>query len=79
MLMPALESPRVQTVIEYSQADEQATMTVRYNGKPYDALENGDALSKSLLVGITAEIAYEAAVVDSYTNALTLVFTGQKG
>ncbi len=77
MLIPALEKPRIQAVIEYAEADARATMTVRFNGSPYDVLEKGDELSRSLLAGITADISYEAVAADDLTNCLTLVF-GEK-
>ena len=78
MLLPELESPHIQAVIEYSEADEQATMTVRYNGAPYDVLEHGDELSRAMLTGNTKDITYDAADVDGFTNCLTLVFTEKK-
>lgn len=74
MLIPVLESPRIQVVIEYAETDQRATMTVRYNGPQYDILENGDALSRSLLMGITADISCETVAVDGFSNCLTLVF-----
>ena len=75
MLLPKLESPHIQAVIEYSEADGQATMTVRYNGAPYDVLERGDELSRAMLMGNTKDISYDAADVDGFTNCMTLVFT----
>jgi len=78
MLIPALEKPRIQAVIEYSEAEEQATMAVRYNGDRYNVLENGDELSRSLLTGITAGLSWEAADEDGFTNRLTLMFGEKK-
>ena len=75
VLLPELESPHIQAVIEYSEADEQATMTVRYNGEQYGVLERGDELSRAMLMGNTKGISYDAAAVDDFTNCLTLVFT----
>ncbi len=75
MLLPKLESPHIQAVIEYSEADGQAMMTVRYNGEPYDVLEHGDDLSRAMLKGNTKDITYDAAAFDDFTNCLTLVFT----
>ena len=77
MLIPALEQPRIQAVIEYAEADARATMTVRYNGEKFDVLENGDELSRSLLTGITADISYTMEDADGFPNCLTLVF-GEK-
>ena len=77
MLIPALEQPRIQAVIEYAEADARATMTVRYNGSQHDILENGDNLSVSLITGITSGISYDATMTGDFPNCLTLVF-GEK-
>ena len=78
MLMPALEAPRVQAVIEYAEADARATMTMRWNGPGYDVLKSEDELSRSLLLGITDDISYDTAAADGFTNCATLVFGERK-
>ncbi len=74
MLMPTLKSPHVHAMIEYSDADARTTMNVRYNGTRQDVLESGDELSRTLLTGITNDIAYEPIADGDYTNSLTLTF-----
>ena len=74
MLLPELETPHIQAVIEYSEADEKATMTVCYNGEQFNVLECGDEFSCSMLTGNTRDISYEPAAVDGFKNCLTLVF-----
>ena len=73
-LIPALEAPHIQAVIEYAEANTQATMTVRYNGPQDDPLRHGDNLSVSLITGITTDISYDATVTEGFPNCLTLVF-----
>ena len=72
MLVPALEKPRIQAVIEYSEAGEQATMTVRYNGPRSDITAEGDALSLALLKGMVSGMRYDAEDSDEYPNRLIL-------
>lgn len=74
MLVPALESPEILTVIEYSGTEDQTTMNVRYNGPRQDIMGSGDGLSRSLLTGITSSISYEAVDDSGLINSLTLVF-----
>ena len=76
MLIPALASPRIQAVIEYSEADERATMTVRYNGEPRDITAEGDELSLTLLRGVAADMRYSALDDAAYPNQLDLTFSG---
>ena len=74
MLLPALEAPHIQAVIEYAQADAQATMIVRYNGPKCNILESGDELSQTLFMGLTNDLSYAATTADDFTNCLTFVF-----
>ena len=74
MLVPALESPHIQVVLEYAEADAQLVMTVYYNGSQQNILETGDELSRSLLKGITNRISYDSGNADEFKNCLTLLF-----
>ncbi len=74
MLISSLKSPHIRVVIEYSEAEEQASMTVHYNGPPQDIFESGDELSKALLQGIAKNISYEAVSDGDFANCLTLAF-----
>ena len=78
MLIPALESPRIQAVIEYAVTDARATMVVRYNGPQCNILENGDELSQSLFMGWTNDMSYSAIAADGFTNCLTFSFEEKK-
>ena len=78
MLIPALSTPHIQMVIEYAEADALSTMTVRCNGSQQNILGSGDALSASLLRGITDDISYGTAKFNASTNYLTLLFREKK-
>ena len=68
LLMPVLTHPRVKAVVEYSEAEESACLTVRYNGPPLNIAGLGDELSLSVLKGIVSGMAYEAIDDGEYTN-----------
>ena len=74
MLMPVLEKPRIQAVIEYAEADGQARMTVRWNGPQENVLERGDGLSRTIFTGLTSQQSYSAIAADGFTNWLEFVF-----
>ena len=73
MLAAVLEHPRIRAVIEYSEADEKATMTLKYNGPAYDVTRQGDPLSLSVLKGIASGMQYGAAAGE-YENQVTMEF-----
>ena len=72
LLLPALQEPRIRFTVEYSQSDEQAEMTVRYNGPQLDITRQGDALSLSVLQSAASELMYEATDAEDYPNRLTV-------
>ena len=58
MLIPALASPDIQAVIEYSEAEESAVLTVRYGGPSFDVTKQGNELSLKVLQSAVSDIAY---------------------
>ena len=58
MLIPTLAQPDIQTVIEYSEAEESAVLTVRYSGPAFDLTKKGDELSLRVLQSAVADMAY---------------------
>ena len=58
VLIPVLKQPSVQAVIEYSEAEESAVLTVRYNGPAYDVTKQGDELSLKVLQSAVSDMAY---------------------
>ena len=57
-LMPALAQPDIQAVIEYSEAEESAVLTVRYGGPAFDVTAKGEELSLKVLQSAVSDVAY---------------------
>lgn len=72
ILIPALTAPDILTIVEYSEAEQTATMTVSYKGPHLDIIKTGDDLSLALLKGMTSGITYEERPKEEYTNRLTV-------
>ena len=75
LLVPALETPKAQAVIEYSEAEARAVLTVRYNGKPFDLPGDGEGLSRTVLKGIAADIRQTAPGGGAVDNRIDLTLT----
>ena len=75
LLVPALETPKAQAVIEYSEAEARAVLTVRYNGKPFDLPGDGEGLSRTVLKGIAADIRQTAPGGGAFDNRIDLTLT----
>ena len=58
MLVPKLETPRVQSICEYSEQAERAEWTISYGGERFDARGLDDDLALAVLKGVTEEIGY---------------------
>lgn len=72
MLLPMLDTPRIQAVCEYSESAETAEWTFSYGGPRLDIPAAGDDLAISLLKGITEEIEYGRNENDELPNRLRL-------
>ena len=78
LLMPVLEKPRIKAIIEYSEAEECASLTVRYNGPRLNITEAGDELSLSVLKGIVSEMEYEPVSDGEYANQVQVKIRPKK-
>ena len=72
MLIPALEHPRIQAVIEYSEADGSADLTVRYNGRAFDVTKEGNELSLKVLRSAVSDMTYAWDENEERPNQATL-------
>ncbi len=72
LLIPALEEPRIRSILEYSEQTETAAWTVRYGGAPFDVTSQNDDLALTVLKGITEGIEYAWNESDDLPNQLTL-------
>ena len=58
ILIPVLAQPDIQTVIEYSEAEESAVLTVHYNGPAFDVTARGEELPLKVLKSAASDMAY---------------------
>ena len=58
LLVPSLEQPAIEAVVEYSEAAETAEWLIRYGGEPYDMTAANDELALSVLRGMAESIEY---------------------
>ena len=58
LLVPAMETPRIQAVCEYSEAEESAEWTVSYGGPRLDVTAEGAGLPVTVLTGVTETMDY---------------------
>ena len=72
MLMPNLQQPDIRTVIEYSEAEESATLTICYNGGPFDVTTQGNDLSLKVLKSTVSEMAYSRQEDEECPNQVVL-------
>ena len=71
--IPALDSNRyIRIVTEYSEENEKAIMTIRYNGAARDITENANELIMKLLRGITSSIRYAQTDSEETANEITV-------
>lgn len=73
LLIPSLDHPRIHVVIEYSEAEQQTVMTVRYNGPQTDITATGDTLSLSVLKGMVSGTDYAVTDSEEYPNELKIL------
>ena len=76
LLIPTLETPRVQAVCEYSEQTEHAEWTFRYAGPRLDITRSGDDLALMVLRGMTERMEYAWDEVAELKNRLNLLVKG---
>jgi len=59
ILLPGLDKPDINAVIEYSEEKDEAVMSVNYNAKDFNHFEDTDDLSLAILKGIVSDIQNE--------------------
>lgn len=72
LLVPSLQSPRIQAVIEYSEETENAVWTIRYGGPRFDELKSADGLALAVLKGTTEEMEYSWTENNELQNQLVM-------
>ena len=72
LLIPEQDNPRIHTVIEYSEAEEKATMSLLYNGPEADIGKAENDLSLSVLKGAVTDMKYSRDELLELPNRLVL-------
>ena len=72
LLIPLLESPRIQAVCEYSEQTELAEWTIHYAGPRVDITRSGDDLALAVLRGMTESVEYVWKESKPMTNSLCI-------
>ena len=70
LLLPSLDNPQVSIVLEYSEAESNTVMTVRYAGPRFNVAESGDTISRSVLQGTAADLRYAFFESEQLPNEL---------
>ncbi|MBR0266246.1 MAG: amino acid ABC transporter ATP-binding protein [Clostridia bacterium] len=71
-LIRVLKDPQIHTVIEFSEADMEAVMTVSYNGPQFDITAKGEVLSMRVLKSIESNMAYTWNKDAEYPNQVQI-------
>ena len=75
ILLPALQDPLIRFILEYSEKDSRITMTVLYNGPPFDPADSENRLSYMMLKGVVSDLRYERPQDGSFANRIDGVIT----
>jgi len=71
-LIPVLEQPSIRVVIEYSEAEESAILTIRYNGPSNDVTTKVEELSRKVLTSAVMDSAYSWKENEKRPNQVVL-------
>ncbi len=72
LLVPVLETPRVQAVCEYSEQTECGEWTIRYAGSRMDITRSDDELALAVLKGMAERLEYAWNETEELGNELTI-------
>ena len=73
ILIPELEAPKINCVVEYSEENAEINMTINYNGKCFNPSDSENKLSYAIVKGAAKEIYYEPNNNDEiYTNKIKI-------
>ncbi len=75
-LVNKLEHPRIDVVIEYSEATQSATLVVSYDSPSFDATKGDDRLVTDLLYGISSQVDYSWNEGAELSNQIQVTIEG---
>ena len=73
ILIPELEAPKINTVLEYSEENAEINIIIRYNGQLFNPSESENKLSYSIVTEAARDILYEPDNFDEYTNKVKIL------
>ena len=78
ILLPVLDQPKIEAVIDYSQSEETAHYSLAYNGPRFDVSTQGGRLSLELLNLSVCDISYTWNEKEELGNQITMLMNGGK-
>ena len=68
ILMPRLDEPKINFILEYDESDQRATATIHYNGEPFDPQSSDNALALTIINSLCEGFEYSSSEAQDYTN-----------
>ena len=74
ILLPELIDPEVSVVVEYSEKNDRTTITVKYNGPPFDPNDTDNGIALAMLKNAAGSISYDRINEEPYSNRVMMEF-----
>ena len=72
LVLPSLENPRLAIVVEWSETEQKATLTMHYNGPANDVTANMDSLVSNVLRAGSSQVEYAWNEGEELANRITV-------
>jgi hypothetical protein len=72
LIVPNLENPKVDAVIEWSETQRSATIEIRYNGQASDVTAKADEIVKDVLRASASQIEHSYDETDELPNQIVV-------
>lgn len=72
ILLPVLPDPRISFAVEYDEKESAASVTVLYNGNPFDPHDTDNVLSWKIIQNNAEELLYSEIDDEPYRNKVTV-------
>ena len=71
ILIPRIENPKILFAAEYEEDSGKVSVSVHYNGEPFDPRTSENTLAVQMISGLTEDINYRPSQNHAYTNLVT--------
>ena len=78
ILLPVLDEPKINVVVEYNEKEDKTEVTVRYNGPEFDPWISDNDLSLAVLKRSVSSMSYTADSGEGYTNRVFMELVSDK-